>query len=99
MPPFSLAGSSLITFSFRESAATLQAESGYSLEAPEVTEFRQHILHGAWTDAEPLLVQLGVTDEDALLVHAHPSMMGLDLKSLMVIFLGCTVPDWEAEIS
>jgi hypothetical protein len=53
---------------FRESAATLEAESGYSLEAPVVSEFRQHILRGAWTNAEPLLVELGVTDADALLV-------------------------------
>lgn len=53
---------------FRESAATLEAESGYSLEAPEVSEFRQHILRGAWADAEPLLIELGVTDADALLV-------------------------------
>jgi hypothetical protein len=53
---------------FRESAATLEAESGYSLEAPEVSEFRQHILRGAWADAELLLVELGVTDTEALLV-------------------------------
>lgn len=53
---------------FRESAATLEAESGYSLEAPEVSEFRQHILRGAWADAELLLVELGVTDTDALVV-------------------------------
>jgi len=32
-----------------------------------VTQFRQHILHGAWAHAEPLLIQLGVTDEDALM--------------------------------
>jgi len=39
-----------------------------------VTEFREHILHGAWAHAEPLLVQLGVTDEDALMVYAQASM-------------------------
>lgn len=58
---------SLRDVGYIESAATLEAESGYSLEAPEVSEFRQHILRGAWAHAEPLLVQLGVTDEDALL--------------------------------
>lgn len=58
---------SLRDVGYIESAATLEAESGYSLEAPEVSEFRQHILRGAWADAEPLLVQLGVTDTDALL--------------------------------
>ncbi|OAX42006.1 WD40 repeat-like protein [Rhizopogon vinicolor AM-OR11-026] len=58
---------SLKDVGYIESAATLEAESGYSLEAPEVTQFRQHILHGAWAHAEPLLIQLGVTDEDALM--------------------------------
>ncbi|KAG2147191.1 WD40 repeat-like protein [Suillus cothurnatus] len=58
---------SLRDVGYIESAATLEAESGYSLEAPVVSEFRQHILRGAWTNAEPLLVELGVTDADALL--------------------------------
>ncbi|KAG2061593.1 WD40 repeat-like protein [Suillus hirtellus] len=58
---------SLRDVGYIESAATLEAESGYSLEAPEVSEFRQHILRGAWADAEPLLIELGVTDADALL--------------------------------
>lgn len=57
---------SLRDVGYIESAATLEAESGYSLEAPEVSEFRQHILRGAWADAELLLVELGVTDTDAL---------------------------------
>ncbi|KAG1826914.1 WD40 repeat-like protein [Suillus subaureus] len=58
---------SLRDVGYIESAATLEAESGYSLEAPVVSEFRQHILRGAWAHAEPLLVELGVTNADALL--------------------------------
>ncbi|KAG2158482.1 WD40 repeat-like protein [Suillus bovinus] len=58
---------SLRDVGYIESAATLEAESGYSLEAPEVSEFRQHILRGAWSDAEHLLIELGVTDAEALL--------------------------------
>ncbi|KAG2077940.1 WD40 repeat-like protein [Suillus decipiens] len=58
---------SLRDVGYVESATTLEAESGYSLEAPVVSEFRQHILRGTWADAEPLLVELGVTDPDALL--------------------------------
>ena len=46
-----------------ESAATLEAESGYSMEAPQVYEFRQRILEGSWHLAEESLRTLGVADE------------------------------------
>ncbi|KAL0946759.1 hypothetical protein HGRIS_012935 [Hohenbuehelia grisea] len=50
-----------------ESAATLEAESGYSMEAPEVSEFRQYVLDGQWSKAEAALLQLGDIDEEGLL--------------------------------
>ena len=53
---------------YRESAATLEAESGYRMEAQEVSEFRQYILEASWSDAEDALMRLGVTDSDGLWV-------------------------------
>ncbi|KAF8844876.1 WD40 repeat-like protein [Paxillus ammoniavirescens] len=57
---------SLRDVGYIESAATLEAESGYSLEATEVTEFRQYVLSADWANAESLLSQLAVVDEEAL---------------------------------
>lgn len=51
-----------------ESAATLEAESGYTMESSEVSEFRQCILNGAWDSAEAALMRLGVADDDGLWV-------------------------------
>ncbi|KAL4067711.1 WD40-repeat-containing domain protein [Scleroderma yunnanense] len=56
---------SLRDVGYIESAATLEAESGYSLETTEVSEFRQYILDAEWSRAEALLPRL-VTDEDYL---------------------------------
>lgn len=58
----------LISTLQRESAATLEAESGYSMEAPEVSDFRQYILDASWTNAETALMRLGVTDDEGLWV-------------------------------
>ncbi|TFK54698.1 WD40 repeat-like protein [Heliocybe sulcata] len=49
-----------------ESAATLEAESGYAMETPEVADFRTCILEARWDEAERALLQLGVTEEDGL---------------------------------
>ncbi|KAI0797559.1 WD40 repeat-like protein [Abortiporus biennis] len=57
---------SLRDVGYIESAATLEAESGYTMETPQVSEFRQCILDGAWSNAETALMHLGV-NEDALL--------------------------------
>jgi hypothetical protein len=54
-----------------ESAATLEAESGYSMEAPEVSDFRQYILDGSWGKAEAALIRLAVSDEEGLWVCFH----------------------------
>ena len=51
-----------------ESAATLEAESGYAMESPEVSQFRQLILDGLWAKAEAALVRLGVDEEEGLWV-------------------------------
>ncbi|EIW84917.1 WD40 repeat-like protein [Coniophora puteana RWD-64-598 SS2] len=57
---------SLRDVGYIESAATLEAESGYSLETGYVSEFRQCILEGSWSQAEALLPRLGVVDETSL---------------------------------
>ncbi|KIM79679.1 hypothetical protein PILCRDRAFT_74055 [Piloderma croceum F 1598] len=62
---------SLRDVGYIESAATLEAESGYTMEAPEVSQFRQYILEASWSDAEDALTRLGVTDSDGLWVCYH----------------------------
>lgn len=47
-----------------ESAATLEAESGYRMESPQVAHFRRCILEGNWSEAEASLSGLGVTSEE-----------------------------------
>jgi hypothetical protein len=56
--------------SHSESAATLEAESGYAMEKPEVTDFRQYILDARWSKAENALQRLGVQDREGLWVRA-----------------------------
>lgn len=51
-----------------ESATTLEAESGYAMESPEVSQFRQLILDGLWSKAEAALIRLGVDEEEGLWV-------------------------------
>lgn len=53
---------------FRESAATLEAESGYVMETSRVAEFRRCILEGTWSEAENALKHLGVAEDDGLWV-------------------------------
>ncbi|KAF7338070.1 WD-domain-containing protein [Mycena venus] len=57
---------SLRDVGYIESAATLEAESGYAMETPEVTDFRQYILEARWSKAEDALHRLGVHDREAL---------------------------------
>ncbi|KZP21192.1 WD40 repeat-like protein [Athelia psychrophila] len=57
---------SLRDVGYMESAATLEAESGYTMEAPIVSQFRRYILEAAWPRAEDALVKLGLTDADGL---------------------------------
>jgi hypothetical protein len=51
-----------------ESAATLEAESGYIMETSNVAEFRRCILEGSWNEAESALERLGVAEDDGLWV-------------------------------
>ncbi|KAL5529369.1 hypothetical protein ACEPAG_5354 [Sanghuangporus baumii] len=59
---------SLRDVGYLESASTLEAESGYQMEAPGVSQFRSCILNGRWADAESSLPSLGVNDEESLRV-------------------------------
>ena len=58
----------LLKFLISESAATLEAESGYAMESPEVSQFRQLILDGLWSKADAALMRLGVDKEEGLWV-------------------------------
>jgi len=51
-----------------ESAATLEAESGYTMESSEVSDFRQCILDGAWASAEAALLRDHVMQEAKFLI-------------------------------
>ncbi|KAI0636404.1 WD40 repeat-like protein [Trametes polyzona] len=57
---------SLRDVGYTESAATLEAESGYIMETPEVAEFRRCILDASWESAETALMRLGVTEGEGL---------------------------------
>lgn len=57
-----------------ESAATLEAESGYVMETSRVAEFRRCILEGAWSEAESALEHLGVAENDGLWVWSIASI-------------------------
>ncbi|KAK7037966.1 WD-domain-containing protein, partial [Favolaschia claudopus] len=57
---------SLRDVGYIESAATLEAESGYAMETPDVTDFRQYILEARWSKAEDALHRLGVEDQESL---------------------------------
>ncbi|KAH9833011.1 WD40 repeat-like protein [Rhodofomes roseus] len=57
---------SLRDVGYIESAATLEAESGYTMESPEVAEFRRCILDADWARANAALMRLGVADDERL---------------------------------
>lgn len=57
---------SLNDVGYHESAAALEAESGYAVEAPEVASFRRAVLDGAWDEAEAALGHLGLANTDDL---------------------------------
>ncbi|KAF5358519.1 hypothetical protein D9756_001366 [Leucocoprinus leucothites] len=49
-----------------ESAATLEAESGYDMESLQVSQFRRYILDGMWSKAEAILSRLFPDDDEGL---------------------------------
>ncbi|EJU05547.1 WD40 repeat-like protein [Dacryopinax primogenitus] len=51
-----------------EAAATLEAESGYTLESSSVADFRECVLNGQWGRVESSLTSLGVVMEEDLRV-------------------------------
>ncbi|KAF9265565.1 WD40 repeat-like protein [Marasmius fiardii PR-910] len=51
---------------YMESAATLEAESGYVMEEPQVRDFRDYVLQGNWGKAEATLMRMGMVDEQEL---------------------------------
>ncbi|RDX46846.1 WD40 repeat-like protein [Lentinus brumalis] len=57
---------SLRDVGYMESATTLEAESGYVMETPEVADFRRCILDASWDSAEAALMRLGVTEGEGL---------------------------------
>lgn len=57
---------SLRDIGYIESAATLEAESGYVMETSRVAEFRRCILEGSWNEAESALEHLSVAEDDGL---------------------------------
>ena len=75
----------------RESATTLEAESGYIMETPEVAEFRRCILNASWDSAEAALMRLSVTENDSLWVRlvnrptvaARPDILWQEAKFLI----------------
>lgn len=60
-----------------ESAATLEAESGYTMETSDVSRFRQCILEGDWDSAEETLMRLGLSEEEGLWVSNASIMIPL----------------------
>ena len=77
-----------------ESATTLEAESGYIMETPEVAEFRRCILNASWDSAEATLVRLGVTEGEGLWVR----LTRLNWWSYSDGEIGGEVPYREAEV-
>ncbi|THU82897.1 WD40 repeat-like protein [Dendrothele bispora CBS 962.96] len=57
---------SLRDVGYKQAAAALEAESGYSMESSEVGQFKQYILDGLWSKAEASLTRLGLTNEAKL---------------------------------
>lgn len=57
-----------------ESASTLEAESGYSLETPQVTEFRRAVLDGEWQQVVDSLSEMGIPSQN-LPVRADTSLI------------------------
>lgn len=48
----------------RESANTLEEESGYVMEDPDILEFRKLVLGGRWSEAEKEVPNLIVDDSE-----------------------------------
>lgn len=56
---------SLQDYGYAESAKTIEHESGYKLQSPEIVEFKRKVLNGEWDTVEDLLPALGLAEESA----------------------------------
>lgn len=54
---------SLVDLGYHRAAAVLEEESEYTLESPEVSEFRTAVLKGQWSKAEELLFGLEINKD------------------------------------
>lgn len=84
---------------FSESAATLEAESGYVMETSRVAEFRRCILEGAWKEAEEALEHLGVAEDDGLWVWFYCAQLNECCVLIHRTVLGGEIPYQSTEIS
>ncbi|KAL1755957.1 WD40-repeat-containing domain protein [Schizophyllum commune] len=62
---------SLRDVGYEESATALEHESGYAMEATDVSDFRQYVMDGQWTKAESVLTRLVASDDEAGLWDAR----------------------------
>lgn len=53
-----------------QAAQTLEAESGYQLESPAVSRFRECVLSGNWTEVEQLTSQLNLDVNHGIAVRS-----------------------------
>lgn len=91
-----LRGRALIPDICSESASTLEAESGYTMEVPQVANFRRYILDGLWAKAEAALLRLGVTEGDGLWVSEVISIWYFGSHVLSI--LGSQISDEPAKV-
>lgn len=54
---------SLVDLGYHRAAAVLEEESEYTLESPDVSEFRAAVLKGQWSKAEELLFGLEINKD------------------------------------
>ena len=69
--------------SCRQSAAVLEAESGYVFESDMVAQFRQSVLQGEWDAVEQVLEDMGVHGDAQLRVCAPSKVLPLSLLDLL----------------
>lgn len=69
---------------YRSAAAALEAESGFTLESETVTNFRNGVLQGSWSEVERLVLQLP-QDEVVDLPVGNSSAQGVIVLAWMLI--------------
>lgn len=87
----------LIFSSPSQSAATLEAESGYAMESPQVSQFRRYILTGLWAKADSLLPSLFPDNNDHLCVTEYSFSSHTHTPTYIVI--GCPFSHKSTKVS